>query len=357
MIENRLQALRALMDENKLDAVIVSKYVNLHYFSGFRGDDTMLVIGREKAMLITDSRYTEQAAQQAPLFELVQQKDGLLQKTAECVKAIGAKRVGFEGNALIYDDFSTLTKLLAGLQFDTALKLDTLRQIKDAEELAHIRKACRIADLAFEDMLTYIRPGMTEVHAAAHLENCMRENGSEGPSFTTIMASGLRGCLPHGTATDKIIREGELLTMDFGAISAGYDSDITRTICIGRADEKQRHIYAAVLESQRLALTKIKPGVSGKSVHMAVVENLAKYDLDQYFGHGLGHSLGLEIHEEPRLSLASTCEALQPNMLVTDEPGVYISGWGGLRIEDTVLVTADGCEPLTKSSKELIEII
>ena len=152
MIENRLQALRALMDENKLDAVIVSKYVNLHYFSGFRGDDTMLVIGREKAMLITDSRYTEQAAQQAPLFELVQQKDGLLQKTAECVKAIGAKRVGFEGNALIYDDFSTLTKLLAGLQFDTALKLDTLRQIKDAEELAHIRKACRIADLAFEDM-------------------------------------------------------------------------------------------------------------------------------------------------------------------------------------------------------------
>ena len=206
-------------------------------------------------------------------------------------------------------------------------------------------------------MLTYVRPGMTETQAAAHLENCMRENGSEGPSFTTIMASGVRGCLPHGIATDKVIKEGEFLTMDFGAISAGYDSDITRTICIGHADERQRRIYQAVLESQLLGLTKIRPGVSGKSVHMAVRDNLAKYDLAQYFGHGLGHSLGLEIHEEPRLSPASTCEALQPNMLVTDEPGVYISGWGGLRIEDTVLVTETGCEPLTKSSKELIEIL
>ena len=357
MIENRLRALRALLEEKKLDAVIVTKYVNLHYFSGFRGDDTTLVISRDKAMLITDSRYTEQAAQQAPLFELVQQKDGLLRKTAECVKAIGAKQVGFEGNALIYDDFSRLSELLTGIRFDTALKLDSLRQIKDKEELGHIRKACEIADIAFNDMLTYVRPGMTETQAAAHLENCMRENGSEGPSFTTIMAAGVRGCLPHGIATDKVIREGEFLTMDFGAISAGYDSDITRTICIGHADERQRRIYQAVLESQLLGLTKIRPGVSGKSVHMAVRDNLAKYDLAQYFGHGLGHSLGLEIHEEPRLSPASTCEALQPNMLVTDEPGVYISGWGGLRIEDTVLVTETGCEPLTKSSKELIEIL
>ncbi|MBQ1890602.1 MAG: M24 family metallopeptidase, partial [Selenomonas sp.] len=191
---------------------------------------------------------------------------------------------------------------------------------------------------------------------AAHLENCMRENGSEGPSFTTIMASGIRGVLPHGIATDKVIAEGEFLTMDYGAIYAGYDSDITRTICIGHADEKQRRIYGAVLESQKLALTKIKPGVSGKSVHMAVQDNLARYDLKQYFGHGLGHSLGLEIHENPRMSLKRD-DILQENMLITDEPGVYIPGWGGLRIEDTVLVTKDGCEPLTKADKELIEVI
>ena len=356
MKQSRLEAIRALMSEHQLDAIVVTKYVNLHYFSGFRGDDTTLVIARDEAMLITDNRYTEQAAQQAPLFTIVEQENGLLAKTAECIKKIGAKKIGFEGNAMIYDDFVTLTKLLDGCEFTTAVVLDDLRQIKDAEEIANIRKACEIADIGFKDILTYVRPGMTEVQVAAHLENCMRENGSEGPSFTTIMASGIRGVLPHGIATDKVIAEGEFLTMDYGAIYAGYDSDITRTICIGHGDEKQRRIYGAVLESQKLALTKIKPGVSGKSVHMAVQDNLARYDLKQYFGHGLGHSLGLEIHENPRMSLKRD-DILQENMLITDEPGVYIPGWGGLRIEDTVLITKDGCEPLTKADKELIEVI
>ena len=356
MKDSRLQALRALLSEKGLDAVIITKYVNLHYFSGFRGDDTTLVIGHNDAMLITDSRYTEQAGQQAPLFEIIEHKDGLLAKTAECVKKIGAKNIGFEGNALIYDAYAKLGKLLDGCNFNTPLQLDVLRQIKDAEEIAHIRKACEIVDIAFADILTYIRPGMTEVQVAAHLENCMRENGSEGPSFTTIMASGVRGSLPHGIATDKVINEGEFVTLDFGAFYEGYASDITRTICLGKADEKQRRIYKAVLESQLLGLNRIKPGVSGKSVHEAVSDNLKKYDLAQYFRHGLGHGLGLEIHEEPRLSLKSTCEALQPGMLVTDEPGVYIPGWGGLRIEDTVLVTETGCEPLTKAPKELIEL-
>lgn len=356
MKKSRLEAVRSLMAEKALDAIVVTKYVNLHYFSGFRGDDTTLVIGRDEAMLITDNRYTEQAGQQAPLFEIVEQKEGLLQKTAECVKKIGARKVGFEGNALIYRDFVTLTDLLEGIDFTTALELDALRQVKDAEEIRYIRKACEIADIGFQDILTYVRPGMTEVQVAAHLENCMRENGSEGPSFTTIMASGIRGVLPHGIATDKVIGEGEFLTMDYGAIYAGYDSDITRTICVGHADEKQRRIYHAVLESQKLALELIKPGVSGKSVHIAVQDNLAKYDLKQYFGHGLGHSLGLEIHEEPRMSPKKDY-ILQENMLITDEPGVYIPEWGGLRIEDTVLVTKNGCEPLTKSNKELIEVV
>lgn len=356
MKKSRLDAIRALMAKHQLDAIVVTKYVNLHYFSGFRGDDTTLVIAKDQALLITDNRYTEQAAQQAAMFEIVEQKDGLLKKTAECIKKLGAKKVGFEGNAMIYSDFVALTKLLDGIDFSTALELDTLRQIKDEEEIGHIRRACEIADIAFEDILKYVRPGMTEVQVAAHLENCMRENGSEGPSFTTIMASGIRGVLPHGIATDKVIQEGEFLTMDYGAISAGYDSDITRTICIGHADEKQRRIYQAVLESQKMALTMIKPGVSGKHVHVAVQENLEKYGLREYFGHGLGHSLGLEIHENPRMS-AKREDILWENMLITDEPGVYIPGWGGLRIEDTVLVTKDGCEPLTKCRKELIEIV
>lgn len=356
MRERRLAAIRGLMEEKQLDGIIVTKYVNLHYFSGFRGDDTTLVITKDKALLITDNRYTEQATQQAPLFEIVEQHEGLFLTTAECVRKLGLKRVGFEGNDLNYNNYVALQKLLDGIDFTTALELDSLRQVKDEEELAKIRKACEIADLGFQDILTYLRPGLTEKEAAAHLENCMRQNGSEGPSFTTIMASGVRGSLPHGVATDKVIEEGDFVTMDYGAIFDGYHSDITRTVCVGKASEKQKKIYNIVLDAQLLALTKIKPGAVGRDVHMAVVEHFKKYDMAQYFGHGLGHSLGLEIHEEPRLSLHGGKYVLEPNMLITDEPGLYLPGWGGLRIEDTVLVTKTGSEPLTKAPKELIEI-
>lgn len=356
MLEKRLAALRALLAEQGLDAVLVTKYVNLHYFSGFRGDDTILVISRDRAVLVTDSRYTEQAKAQAPLFDLVEQKDGLLPKTADVVKEMGCKKVGFEGNALIYDDFARLAELLQGIDFKTPLKLDALREVKDAGEIKLIRKACEIADAAFADILAFIRPGITELAVAAHMEAKMRELGAEEPSFKTIVASGLRGALPHGVATDKVIRSGELVTMDFGAIYEGYCSDMTRTVCVGKADEKQRKIYAAVLGAQKLALTLIRPGVSGKAVDAAAREVLDRHGLGEYFGHGLGHSLGLEIHEAPRLSRKSNCEALLPGMLITDEPGVYIPGWGGIRIEDTVLVTENGSEALTHSGKELIEL-
>ena len=356
MFERRLAALRQLLEEQKLDAVIVTKFVNLHYFSGFRGDDTTLVISGDKAALVTDSRYTEQAARQAPLFEVIEQQDGLLAKTAETVKKFGCRKVGFEGNALVYDDFARLTELLEGVELKTPLKLDVLREVKDAEEINCIRRACGIADAAFMDILNFIRPGVTELAVAAHLENCMREHGSEEPSFKTIVASGLRGVLPHGVASEKIIENGDLVTMDFGAMYQGYCSDMTRTVCVGTADGKQRRIYKAVLDAQELALTLIRPGASGKAIDQASRDELAKHDLAQYFGHGLGHSLGLEIHESPRLSKKSTCESLVPGMLVTDEPGVYIPGWGGIRIEDTVLVTETGSEALIKSSKELIEL-
>lgn len=183
----------------------------------------------------------------------------------------------------------------------------------------------------------------------------MRCAGSERPAFQTIIASGVRGSLPHGTASDKVIARGELVTMDFGAVCGGYHSDITRTISVGRADARQRELYDAVLTAQKRALAALRPGVTGVEVDRIARESLAEKELNQYFGHGLGHSLGLEIHEEPRLSKAGTT-VLQENMLITDEPGVYIPSWGGIRIEDTVLITADGAEPLTHAPKEFIEI-
>lgn len=353
-IPQRLAALRSLMREHHLDAVVITKEVNLYYFSGFRGDDTALVVTNDKEFLVTDSRYTEQARQQAPIFELIEQKNGLLLRTSELLIAEEAKHIGFEGNALTYARYAKLKELLQGRDFSASLNLDALRQIKDAEEIACIKKACEIADAAFYDVLDYMKAGKTELDVAAHMESFMRAHGSEGPSFTTIVASGVRGALPHGVATEKVLEPGDFVTMDYGAIYEGYHSDITRTVVIGAASERQKQIYDAVLRAQEHALTLIRPGVSGKSVDAAVRAELAKHDLS--FGHGLGHSLGLEIHEEPRLSPKSLCEALVPGMLITDEPGYYEAGWGGLRIEDTVLVTAGGSERLTTSEKRLFEI-
>ena len=227
--------------------------------------------------------------------------------------------------------------------------------VKDADEIAAIRRACAIADAAFAHIITVIRPGMTECEVAAEMEYFMRREGSERPAFTTIVASGVRGSLPHGVASTKEIAHGELVTMDFGAVYEGYCSDITRTICVGRADAHQRERYDAVLAAQERALAALHPGVTGIEADRVARDALAEKNLAQYFGHGLGHSLGLEIHEEPRLS-KSCPVALQENMLITDEPGIYIPGWGGIRIEDTVLITHDGAEPLTHAPKEFIEI-
>ena len=354
-IEARLTRLRTLLAENIVDAVLITKEENVRYFSGFCGDSAVLLVTAERLILVTDRRYTEQAAAEAPLYEVVEQRDGLYGKAAELAVDAGVVSLAFEGGALVYIKVIWLRERLGEISFDTPLNLDPLRQVKDADEVALIRRACAIADAGFAHIIDYIEPGMTELEVAAELEHHMRMLGSERPAFPTIIASGIRGSLPHGVASDKLIARGELVTMDFGAVCGGYHSDITRTICVGHADARQRDIYDAVLTAQQRALAALHPGVTGIEVDRIARDSLAEQDLEKYFGHGLGHSLGLEIHEEPRLSKAGK-DVLQPNMLITDEPGVYIPGWGGIRIEDTVLITADGAEPLTHAPKELIEI-
>ncbi|MFC2314609.1 MAG: M24 family metallopeptidase [Selenomonas massiliensis] len=354
-VKGRIERLRALLTEKVVDAVLVTKEENVHYFSGFRGDSTALLVTHERLLLVTDSRYTEQASAEASLYEIVEQRDGLYRKVAELAVEAGVVALGYEGAALVCDQYEKLKEMLGEISFDTSLALDALRQVKDADEIALIRRACAIADEGFAHIIRYIQPGMTELEVAAELEHYMRTLGSQRPAFQTIIASGVRGSLPHGVASDKVIARGELVTMDFGAVCAGYHSDITRTICVGRADARQREIYDAVLSAQMRALAALRPGVTGIEVDRIARDSIAEKNFEQYFGHGLGHSLGLEIHEEPRLSKAGK-HIMQPNMLITDEPGVYIPGWGGIRIEDTVLITADGSEPLTRAPKEFIEI-
>ena len=356
MYKDRLIGLREYLREQELDGVVVSKLENLHYFSGFTGDDSMLVIGMNTAQLVTDFRNVEQAAREAPDFKVKKQEKGLLKRVAEVINEDGLSRVGFEGGSLCYDWHRKIAGQLHDVDFTHSVSLDSLRQVKSQEELACIRRAMEIGDEAFEYILTYIRPGISELDVAAALENCMRQKGSQRPSFDTIVASGKRGSLPHGTATEKLINVGEFVTMDYGAVYKGYHSDMTRTVCMGRADEKQRHVYSTVLKAQELGVSLVQPGASGKEVDRLVRQQIAEAGYGRYFGHGLGHSVGLEIHEEPRLSPSSTCEALAENMLVTVEPGIYIPDWGGVRIEDTVVVKEGGCEILTYSPKELIEL-
>lgn len=356
MYKDRLIGLREYLREQELDGVVVSKLENLHYFSGFTGDDSMLVIGMNTAQLVTDFRYVEQAAREAPDFKVKKQEKGLLKRVAEVINEDGLSRVGFEGGSLCYDWHRKIDGQLHDVDFTHSVSLDSLRQVKSQEELACIRRAMEIGDEAFEYIMTYIRPGISELDVAAALENCMRQKGSQRPSFDTIVASGKRGSLPHGTATEKLINVGEFVTMDYGAVYKGYHSDMTRTVCMGRADEKQRHVYSTVLKAQELGVSLVQPGASGKEVDRLVRQQIAEAGYGRYFGHGLGHSVGLEIHEEPRLSPSSTCEALAENMLVTVEPGIYIPDWGGVRIEDTVVVKEGGCEILTHSPKELIEL-
>ena len=357
MIPERLSRLRTFLREKKADAVVVNKEVNLHYFSGFRGDDSLLLISSNDALLVTDSRYTEQAAAQAKLFEIVEQKEGLFAKAAECVKARGWKKLAFEGNAMTYDQFMKLRDLL-GVDSapEISVNLGELRTVKEAEEIAAMKKAAGIGDEAFLDIVKFIRPGISELEVAARLETVMRGLGSERPAFSTIVASGERGSLPHGIATEKLIVSGEFVTMDFGAMYEGYHSDMTRTVCVGHASDAQRKLYGTVLDAQEFGVSLVKPGASGKDIDGLVRQRLADAGYGEYFGHGLGHSLGLEIHEEPRLSKKSDCEHLLPGMLVTVEPGVYLPGKGGIRIEDTVLVTETDGVPLTKSGKELMEL-
>ncbi len=351
----RLANLYEKISAEEVDALLITKTPNVTYFSGFRGDSSALFIGENFRKLITDARYTEQAQNEAKNFQIVKQEEGLHKKIVEELKASGCKKIGIEGLVMTVAQQDYILKNFEGVELKS-IALDDLRQVKDAAEIFCIEKACEIADRAFEKILDFIKPDISEIDVAAELEYFMRKLGSERAAFTTIVASGWRGSLPHGIATDKKIQAGDFVTMDFGATFNGYHSDITRTICVGKASDDRKKIYNAVLAAQIYGLEVITAGKGGKDIDAAVRKNLEDAGYGKFFVHGLGHGVGLEIHEEPRLSKLSKTEKLLPNMIVTDEPGIYIENFGGVRIEDTVLVTNSAAQPLTRSPKHLIEL-
>ena len=268
----------------------------------------------------------------------------------------GVEKVGFEDQHIGYAEYERWTRQIPGKTWiEMGESLNDLRMIKEQWELDCLEKAESIGDAAFSHILNVIKPGMTELAIAAELEYFMKQNGASGTSFDTIIASGLNSAMPHAIPSDKKIEEGDFVTMDFGCKYNGYCSDMTRTIVVGKASEKQREIYSIVLEAQLAALDALRPGLTGQEVDKVARDIIEKAGYGAYFGHGLGHSVGLFIHESPRLS-PKGMTLMQENMIQTVEPGIYLPGFGGVRIEDMVVVTADGHKNFAHSKKELIEL-
>jgi Xaa-Pro aminopeptidase len=348
-MQTRLVKLREIIVQEKLDAVMITQAENRRYMSGFTGSAGVLLIDQERALLATDFRYYEQVKMQAPGFELVQVTDSPQAALAPYLK--DGLRVGFESHALTVQAFEQWKSALPAIEWvATAGLVENLRQIKDARELAAIRQAVRIADDAMQHIAEWVRPGMTERQISWELEVTMRTHGAEALSFTTIVASGPNGAMAHAVTTDRVINAGDPIVIDMGAMYEGYCSDLTRSFCVGRATEEYLTIWDTVLQAQLAAVAAIKAGLSGVEADAVARQLIYAAGFDGQFGHGLGHGVGLAIHEAPRVGMTSK-DVLSEGAIVTVEPGIYVPGWGGVRIEDMVVVTQDTCQVLTQAPK------
>lgn len=355
-MQRRVNKIREALPQD-VDGILVSQPENRRWATGFTGSSGLAIIGRQgDPVFITDFRYTEQAGLQCPGYEIVQQGDRLVEDVNAVVQRLGIKRLGFEKDFVTVGNYQKLAEGLSGIELvgldDTIIEL---RAVKDLEEIELLAQAEAIGDKAFAHILDFLRPGLTERQVAIELERHMQDLGASCTSFETIVASGPRSAMPHGVASERVIGKNEFVKLDFGCVYKGYCSDMTRTVVVGKADGKQREIYHIVLEAQMAALAGIKAGITGVEANALARDVIVAKGYGDNFGHGLGHGVGLAIHELPRASRLSD-NVLQPNSIVTVEPGIYLPGWGGVRIEDMVVVQEDGVRNLTSSPKELIEI-
>ncbi len=356
----RIRMLQQAMARQALDALLVTQMPDIRYLCGFTGSSGAFCASGKKAVLFTDGRYTQQARQEVSEARVVIANGSALAAAADAAFAGGA-RIGFDDTHLTVAQLQALKRQLrAGKAHGTKLiasgdLVRVLRMRKDRSEIAAITAAVQLASSLFPVALKTIRPGIPEFEVAARLEYAARRAGAAGMSFDTIVASGKRSALPHGAASSARLPSSGFVVLDFGVILAGYCSDMTRTVSMGRPNGKLRALYDAVLEAQLAAIAAVRPGTPVSEVDEAARVVLRKAKLAKYFTHSTGHGVGLEIHESPRIG-AGQKQPLEAGMIITIEPGVYIPGLAGVRIEDMVAVTATGCRVLTPTSKELIVI-
>ncbi len=358
-MQQRLNHMMAQLTRHEVDAMLVTNLSNVRYLSGFTGSNATLYLSKTKQILITDFRYIEQATAQSPAFEIIDQKGlGSIKTALKCAQEEGITKLGFEAAHTSYTTYMALTQSDFTLVPLTGV-VEKLREVKTEDELEKLRKAEAIGDIAFSHIVPFIEEnyqnGLTEADIALELERVMRQQGASGVSFSSIVAAGAKSSLPHATPGNETLHVGDFVVMDFGCVYEGYCSDMTRTIVIGAPTAKHREIYEIVLQAQKAALEAIRPGVKGKAIDAIARDIITKAGYGDYFGHGLGHSVGLDIHENPRFSSAEE-QMITEGMVITVEPGIYLPGFGGVRIEDMVVVTSDGYENFTHSPKGLISI-
>lgn len=354
----RLAVLLEQLDRAHLDALLVTSLPNIRYLTGFSGTSALLFVSRREVIFLSDFRYETQAAEQVgELARISIQQQSLWAGLWQLLPAVaGIGVIGFESGALPHRDFQRLLESGARWQWrPTSELVEALRERKDPDEVEAVRRAGEVATSALGRTLGALRVGMTELEVAGTLEKALRDAGSEGFPFPTIVASGERTALPHARSSSRPVAAGELLLLDFGAEADGYCADVTRTVVMGRATAEQREVYEVVRGAQAMALAGVRAGMTGRDADGLARGYIERGGYGERFGHGLGHGLGLEVHEAPRLS--RTADAPLPTgAVVTIEPGIYLPGWGGVRIEDDVHLGADGPELLTHFTRDLVEL-
>jgi Xaa-Pro aminopeptidase len=356
MVKDRANRLRPVLQRGEMDAILLTGTPNLRYFCGFTGSDGALLVTAEDSVFLTDSRYTSQARQEVT-SDAIRQYTGQPEGIARALRERGLRRIGFEAETLSY---AAVERLRQKADADCTWipltdELCSLRGRKDEEELSVLAAVARIADEAFREILPRVRPGAVEQDLALELEFAMRRRGADDKAFPFIVASGERGALPHGAASDRRLRAGELVTFDFGASLRGYQSDETVTVAVGEVSPRLRRIYDVVFEAQYRALNMVRPGVPLARIDRAARDFIAQQGFGDFFGHGLGHGVGLEVHEYPVVSSRSE-DTAEEGMVFTVEPGIYIPDLGGVRLEDTIQVTASGYRRLTHLPKDFLSL-
>ncbi|MDC3414420.1 Xaa-Pro peptidase family protein [Aquibacillus sp. 3ASR75-11] len=351
----KLDDLRQSLQNENVDAILITNGKNRRYLTGFTGTSGVVLVTHEQALFITDFRYIEQANEQIEGFDIIEHKQSIVKEVAEQLSNRNISKVGFEKDDLTYAIFEQYKEAVNGAFIPVSGIVERLRLIKSDDELQILKDAAQIADKAFKHILTFIKPGVKEIDVSNELEFFMRKEGATSSSFDIIVASGVRSALPHGVASTKVIEAGELVTLDFGALYKGYCSDITRTVAVGEISKELKTIYDTVLEAQKRGMDGIKAGITGADADALTRDYIKEKGYGDFFGHSTGHGIGLDVHEGPGLSFR-TNKPLEPGMVVTVEPGIYVPNVGGCRIEDDTIVTKDGNERITHSPKELITL-